>query len=57
MPRGIAETTEAVMGAKFAEKLGLKVGDNFTIMTPALYKASLSNDLQRNRNRLCRRRD
>jgi putative ABC transport system permease protein len=43
MPKGNAETTESVIGTKFAEKLGLKVGDNFTIMTPALYKASLSN--------------
>ncbi len=43
MPKGIAETTEAVIGEKFAEKLGLKVGDTFAIMTPPLYKASLSN--------------
>ena len=43
MSKGIAETTEAVIGEKFADKLSLKVGDTFTVMTPSLYKASLSN--------------
>jgi putative ABC transport system permease protein len=43
MPKGFAEVTGAVVGQKLAEKLGLKLGDTFSIMTPQIYKASLSN--------------
>jgi putative ABC transport system permease protein len=42
-PKGISEETEAVLGAKLAQHLGLKIGDRFTIMTPDLYKGSLTN--------------
>jgi len=43
MPKGFAEVTEAVVGQRLAKKLGLKLGDDFSIMTPQLYKAALSN--------------
>jgi putative ABC transport system permease protein len=43
MHEGITETTEAVLGQKLARKLNLKLGDTFTVMTPQLYKAALSN--------------
>jgi putative ABC transport system permease protein len=43
MPNGIAEETNAAIGKKLADTLGLKLGDSFTVMTPQLYKASLTN--------------
>jgi putative ABC transport system permease protein len=43
MSKGFAEQTEAVVGQKFAENMGLKLGDTFTVMTPLLYRAGLTN--------------
>jgi putative ABC transport system permease protein len=43
MPKGLAEQKQAVIGQNLAQKLHLKVGDTFTIMTPEIYMAPLTN--------------
>ena len=42
-PDGIVDVTEAVVGSQLAQELKLKPGDIFSVMTPQLYRANLSN--------------
>lgn len=42
-PKGNVDVTEAVIGMQLAQELQLKLGDIFSVMTPQLYRANLSN--------------
>ena len=43
VPPGLNEVSEAVVGQKLAHTLGIKIGDLFTVMTPEMYKESVTN--------------